>query len=147
MRHFNYFENGGPAPSACLSCGANKKLFDLGRDIPVAGGMAQICLTCVTELALAIGYAEKAPLQEEIDILKSDVEAHEIELARVPDKVEALINGIRSSVTDFIFAVSYGIDGDRTEIVSNIPVSDSGEHKASKAAAGQRKAPSKPAGE
>jgi hypothetical protein len=142
MRHFNYFENGGPAPSSCISCGAVKELFEVGQLL--TGGMAQICLKCVKELATFIGYADKAPLELEIDLLKNDVEAHEIELARVPDKVEGLINGIRSSVTDFIFAVSYGVDADKPAPVQNITSTDSGEHKASKAAAGQRKAPVKP---
>lgn len=143
MRHFNYFENGGPAPSSCISCGAVKELFEIGQLFQ--GGMAQICRKCVHELAVFNGYAPEAPLQLEIDLLKNDIEAHEIELARVPDKVEELINGIRGSVTDFIFAVSYGVDADKSAPVRDIEVSDSGEHKASKAAAGQRKAPSKPA--
>ena len=107
MRHFNYYENGGPFPSSCVSCGANKRIFGLTREL-VAGGEAQICETCVKELAIFIGWADKEPLEAEIDLLKMDVEAHERELAKVPDHVEELINGIRSSVTDFIFAVSYG---------------------------------------
>ena len=141
MRPFNYFENGGPAPSSCISCGAVKELFEIGQLL--TGGMAQVCRKCVHELAVFNGYAPEAPLQLEIDNLKNDVEAHEIELARVPEKVEALINGIRSNVTDFIFAVSYGIDADKPEPVQDIASSDSGEHKASKAATGQRKAPVK----
>lgn len=143
MRHFNYFENGGPAPSACLSCGNPKQLFDLGREIPVAGGMAQVCLTCVTELAVFIGYAEKAPLDAEIAVARKMIATLEEQLAEVPNKVDGLINGIRSSVTDFIFAVSYSDNPGEPEAVSDISVSDSGEHKASKAAAGQRKASSK----
>ena len=145
MRHFNYFENGGPAPSSCISCGAVKELLEIGQ--LQFGGMAQVCVKCVKELAVFVGYADEAPLQLEIDNLKNDVEAHEIELARVPDKVEELINGIRCSVTDFIFAVSFGVDADKPAPVQNIASSDSGEHKASKAAAGQRKAPVKPVSE
>jgi hypothetical protein len=141
MRHFNYFENGGPAPSSCISCGAVKQLFEIGQLI--TGGMAQVCKKCVHELAVFNGYTPEAPLLERIGLLENDVEAHEIELARVPDKVEDLINGIRSSVTDFIFAVSYGVDSDKPAPVQDIEVSDSGEHKASKAAAGQRKTPVK----
>lgn len=143
MRHFNYFENGGPAPSQCISCGAVKELFEVGQLL--TGGMAQICLRCSQELATFIGYVEQAPLQLEIDLLKNDVEAHEIELARVPDKVEGLINGIRSSVTDFIFAVSYGVDANKPAPVQDDSDSGSGEHKVSKNATGQRKAPSKSA--
>jgi hypothetical protein len=56
----------------------------------------------------AYHVAQTSALEAEIDFLKMDVEAHERELAKVPDHVEELINGIRSSVTDFIFAVSYG---------------------------------------
>lgn len=145
MRHFHYYENGGPAPSSCMSCGRNNQLFDLGREIPVAGGMAQLCLTCTKELALFIGYAEKAPLDEQIDLLKMDVEAHERELAVVPDHVEELINGIRRSVTDFIFAVSYSDHADKSAPVQDDPKPDSGEHEASEIAAGKRKAPVKPA--
>lgn len=145
MRHFNYFENGGPAPSSCLSCGNPKQLFDLGREIPIAGGMAQVCRTCVTELAVAIGYAEKAPLDEIIKKQQDDAKLYIEQLAEVPNQVDGLINGIRGSVTDFIFAVSYGNNPGKPEVVSDIPVSNSGEHEASKAASGQRKAPSKPA--
>jgi hypothetical protein len=141
MRHFNYFENGGPAPSSCISCGAGKQLFEVGQLL--TGGMAQFCLKCSKELATFIGYVEEAPLLETINLLESDLEAHEIELARVPDKVEGLINGIRSSVTDFIFAVSYGVDADKPAPVQNDSDSGSGEHKTSKNATGQRKASSK----
>lgn len=146
MRHFNYFENGGPAPSACLSCGGNKKLFDLGREIPVTGGMAQLCLTCATELAVFIGYAEKAPLMEQIGILEADVEAHEIELAKVPDLVDGLINGIRSSVTDFIFAVSYSDSADNNAHVEDPAKPVIGPNQGGEAPAGRKQTPSKSAG-
>jgi hypothetical protein len=114
MRHFNYYENGGPFPSSCVSCGANKNIYGLTREL-LSGGEAQICITCIKELSEFIGWANPIPLEEEIDILKMDVEAHERELARVPDHVEELINGIRSSVTDFIFAISYGDSVPRPE--------------------------------
>jgi hypothetical protein len=141
MRHFNYFENGGPAPSSCISCGAIKELFEVGQ--LAYGGMAQLCLKCVKELAVFVGYAEKAPLELEIDLLKNDVEAHEIELARVPDKVEGLINGIRSNVTDFIFAVSYGVDADKSAPVQDVAEPTGAESEISEAPTGQRKAPVK----
>ena len=113
MRHFNYFENGGPFPGTCVSCGATKQLFDIGGT-RIDGGSNLHCKKCSVELALFIGYVEEAPLQEQIWNLEADIEAHEQELARVPDHVEELINGIRSSVTDFIFAVSYSnhLDGE-----------------------------------
>jgi hypothetical protein len=124
MRHFNYFENGGPFPSACLSCGNNTKLFDLGRPL-LDGGMAQLCLTCATEIASFIGYALEAPLRDEINTLKAEIVSRETELAKVPEKVEDLINGIRGSVTDFIFAVSYSDNADKPETVSdNEPASN-----------------------
>lgn len=106
MRHFNYFENGGPFPGTCISCGATKQLFDIGGT-RIDGGNNLLCKKCSVELALFLGYVEEAPLQEQIYNLEADIEAHEQELARVPEHVEELINGIRSSVTDFIFAVSY----------------------------------------
>jgi hypothetical protein len=107
MRHFNYFENGGPYPGTCLSCGATKELFDVGGT-RLEGGSNLLCKKCSVELALFLGYVEEAPLQEQMNNLEADIEAHERELARIPDHVEDLINGIRSRVTDFVFAVSYG---------------------------------------
>ncbi len=109
MRHFNYFENGGPFPSSCVSCGNNKELFDLGREL-LSGGSAQLCKNCATELALFIGYAEEAPMELLVADLHEDINALEEQLDRVPDLVEGLINGIRSSLTDFVFAVSYSSD-------------------------------------
>lgn len=107
MRHFNYYENGGPFPSACVACGANKRLFGLTREL-LAGGEAQICETCVKELAIFIGWTDKAPLEEIIETKEAEIGSLSDQLHKVPDHVEELINGIRSSVTDFIFAVSYG---------------------------------------
>lgn len=144
MRHFHYYENGGPAPSLCMSCGGNKQLFDLGRPIPITNGMAQLCLTCVKEIALFIGFADRAPLDAEIDRLKSEIVSRETELATIPNHVEDLINGVRSSLTDFIFAVSYSDNADQPAPVQDNSDANSGEHEASKATAGQRKAPVKP---
>jgi hypothetical protein len=81
--------------------------------------MAQLCLTCISELAEFTGFAPSAPMVAEIASLKSDIVSRETELAKVPTKVEDLINGIRSSVTDFIFAVSYSDDTDKHTNVSN----------------------------
>lgn len=145
MRHFHYYENGGPAPSSCMSCGRNNQLFDLGREIPVAGGMAQLCLTCVKEIALFIGYAERAPLDAEIANLKSEIVSRETEIAKIPNHVEELINGIRSRVTDFIFAVSYSADADQPALVQDNSGSGRKQHKASKAPAGDNNTPSEPA--
>jgi hypothetical protein len=107
MRHFLYFENGGPFPGTCISCGDTKHLYDI-QGTRLDGGNNLLCKKCVGELAEFAGYAELAPLEEQIYNLKADIEAHERELARIPDHVEDLINGIRSRITDFVFAVSYG---------------------------------------
>ncbi len=141
MRHFDYFENGGPAPSTCLSCGRNKQLFNLGRDLPVAGGMAQLCIICVKEIAAVVGYEEALPLKLDINDLKSQLAAREAELATVPNHVEELINGIRSSVTDFIFAVSFSDVSNEQEAVSSAPSSTDGADEAGETAPRERKAP------
>jgi len=146
MRHFNYFENGGPFPSACLSCGNNAKLFELGRELQ-NGGMAQLCLTCVTELAQFIGYAEKQPLEAQIASLKGEIVSRETELAKVPNKVEDLINGIRSSVTDFIFAVSYSDDDNQHKAVSHPKPATNADSEYRKAQTRNPKTPSKPVSE
>jgi hypothetical protein len=132
MRHFNFFENGGPFPSACVSCGNNNKLFDLGREL-MGGGMTQLCLTCATEIAEFIGFAEAAPMKAKIASLEADIVSRETELAKVPSKVEDLINGIRSSVTDFIFAVSYSDDTHQPEVVSKskLTTNSDSDHRAS----------------
>jgi hypothetical protein len=128
-----------------MSCGRNNQLFDLGREIPVAGGMAQLCLTCTKEIALFIGYAERAPLDAEIAQLKADIVSRETEIAVIPNHTEELINGIRRSLTDFIFAISYSDYADKSAPVQDDSEPDSGEHEASEVAAGKRKAPVKPA--
>ena len=142
MRHFNFFENGGPFPSACLSCGGNAKLFDLGRELQ-NGGMAQLCLTCVSELAEFTGYALANPLKEEIKSLKAEIVSRETELARVPNQVEDLINGIRSSITDFIFAVSYSDDNNQREDVSDAKPATDADSDHRKAAPRNTQAPRK----
>lgn len=142
MRHFNYFENGGPFPSACISCGSGAKLFDLGRELQ-SGGMAQLCFTCVSELAAFIGYAEAAPMANKIADLEAEIVSRETELAKVPSKVEDLINGIRSSVTDFIFAVSYSDDADKRKDVSDPKPAEHSSSAEREAASRNTKTPSK----
>jgi hypothetical protein len=107
MRHFNYFENGGPFPGTCISCGANKHLYDV-QGTRVNGGSNLLCRKCVGELALFTGYAEEAPYEEAAAKAMQRITDLEQELSKIPDHVEDLINGIRSRVTDFVFAVSYG---------------------------------------
>jgi hypothetical protein len=115
MRHFLYFENGGPFPGTCISCGDNKHLFDI-QGTRFDGGNNLVCRKCVIELATFIGYVEEEPLREQMYLLEADIEAHERELARIPDHIEELINGIRSSVTDFVFAVSYSDSISNSEV-------------------------------
>lgn len=133
MRHFNFFETGAPFPAVCVGCGDIQGLFDLGRELQ-SGGRALLCTRCATELAEFIGYAEKAPLLQTIETLKSDIVSRETEIAKIPNKVEELINGIRGSLTDFIFTVSYSDNADQPKAVS-----DAGEPD--KAVAGSGKAP------
>lgn len=66
-----------------------------------------ICAQCVNDLAEFTGQAPKQPLLDEIAKLKAEIVSRETDLAKIPNEVEGLINGIRNSVTDFIFAVSY----------------------------------------
>jgi glutaredoxin len=141
MRHFNYFENGGPAPSSCISCGAVKELLEIGQ--LAYGGMAQVCVKCVKELATFVGYAEEYPLQEIIKKQQDDARLYIEQLAKVPNLVDGLINGIRSSVTDFVFAVSYSNNADKPEPVQDVAVDDSGTDKNIKTPAGRKQAPSK----
>ncbi len=107
MTHYNFFPQGAPYPGICVACRSNKDLFDLGADL-LSGGNAMLCLQCVNNLAEFTGQAPKQPFLDEIAQLKKEIVSRETELAKVPDLVEGLINGIRSSVTDFVFAVSYG---------------------------------------
>jgi len=114
MRHFLYFENGGPFPGTCISCGDNKHLYDI-QGTRFDGGNNLVCKKCVGELAVFAGYAELAPLEDDIHNLRAEIETLETQLNRVPTLVEDLINGIRNSVTDFVFAVSYSDSIDLAE--------------------------------
>lgn len=119
MRHFNFFEKGGPFPGTCVGCRSNKKLFDLGLEL-LSGGHTLLCLQCVDDLSAFVGNAPKKPYEEQIASLKADLVSRETEINKVPSLVEGLINGIRSSVTDFVFAVSYS-----DSVSSEKPVQDS----------------------
>lgn len=119
MKQYVYFSKGAPFPGTCVACRSNKDLFDLGADL-MSGGNAMICLQCVNSLAEFTGHSPKQPLLDEIATLKNDIVSRETELAKVPNLVEGLIDGIRGSVTDFVFAVSYS-----DSVSSKEPVSDS----------------------
>lgn len=121
MRQFNYFENGGPYPGTCLSCGNNRELYDLGKD-PVDGRSFLLCRQCVSELASFTGYIQREPALREHDHLKAHIRDLEAQVDKVPALIEGLINGVRSSVADFVLAVSSS--GDNT---SDSPVQDDAE--------------------
>jgi hypothetical protein len=103
--HFHHYMQGAPLPGTCMKCGNNQDIYDLG--VEAYDGNALICGRCVRDLAMFIGWAEEAPLREEIVSRETTIANLEEQLAKVPNNVEELINGIRSSVTDFVFAVSY----------------------------------------
>lgn len=109
MRQFNYFANGGPYPGVCLSCGNNKELYDLGKD-QVDGSSHLLCTRCVAEIANFTGYILREPAMREHDHLKKHIKDLETKLDKVPNLVEGLINGVRSSVADFVLAVSSSDD-------------------------------------
>lgn len=105
MRQFNYFANGGPYPGQCLSCGNNKELFDLGKD-QQTGSSYLLCTRCVSEIAAFTGHILREPAVKELDHVKAHMRELEAQVKAVPAQVEGLINGIRSSVADFVLAVS-----------------------------------------
>lgn len=121
MRQFNYFANGGPYPGVCLSCGNNKELYDMGKD-PVDGRSFLVCTRCVAEIASFTGYILREPAMREHDHLKKHIKDLETKLDKVPNLVEGLINGVRSSVADFVLAVSSSDD-----VPSNSAVQDDAE--------------------
>ena len=144
MRQFNYFANGGPYPGTCLSCGNNKELFDLGK-AEADGSSHLLCTRCIAELAEHTGYTRKDVAVKEIDHMKAHIKDLEQQLKAVPNNVEELINGIRSSVADFVLTVSDGSDG-----VSVVPVQNDSESNGKPSTSGKtknsnNKAPSKSA--
>lgn len=145
MRHFNFYENGGPFPSTCVSCGNNKELFDLGRPLPFNGGSALLCITCSKEIAEFIGYTDPTPLEEELEELTALNVSRETAINRIPNLVEGLIDGIRGKLTDFVFAVSYEPDIDQPEDVQNAPVDDGGDSESGSGTKQDAKTPRKPA--
>jgi len=118
MRQFNYFANGGPFPGTCLSCGNNKELFDLGKD-EVTSASYLLCNRCVSELASFTGHILKEPAMREFDHLKSHIAELEAQVKKAPELVEGLINGIRSTVADFVLAVSSSSDNSRSVSVQD----------------------------
>jgi len=118
MRHFNYFPNGGPFPGICALCGIDRDLWQMGFE-HFRGGDAMACSRCIGELAENIGWLPKAPLEEAISHRDKRIAELEEQLALVPTFTEELINGVRSSLTDFVFAISNGGHANRNEPIQN----------------------------
>lgn len=131
MRHFIYFENGGPFPGTCLSCGTTTELYHLDRDL-LSGGVALLCKRCAVELAEFMGYAPIADTKRTIQELEETVESLQIKLNNIPNEVETLIDSIRNSVASFVLSISSKPkpDGDKTVPKSGKPVpKSSGDRK------------------
>lgn len=143
MRHFNYFGNSAPFPGICVSCRGNVELFDLGMELQ-SGGNALICLRCIDELAAFTGYAPKKTYEDRIAVLEADLVSRETEINKVPNLVEDLINGIRSSVTDFVFAVSYSDSPSSEKPVQKSEPVEPGHDEVSKTSNRHDKAPKQP---
>ena len=138
-RHFVVFANGAPFPGTCVGCRSNIDLHDLGADL-LSGGNAMLCKQCVMDLAVFNGYAPEAPLLAKIAELEQDIASREQTINNIPDHVEELINGIRSSVTDFVLAVSSSGDDSSSVPVQRPKGSDAGNGKPGKAKSSNAKA-------
>lgn len=131
MRHFNFFENGGPFPGTCVSCGAATELYNLERDL-ISGGVAMLCKRCAVELAEFMGYAPVINTERTIQELEETVESLNIKLSNIPNETETLIDNIRNSVADFVLSISSKPkpDGDKTFSDNRKPLpKTSGERK------------------
>jgi hypothetical protein len=120
MRQFNFFKNGGPYPGTCLSCGNNKELYDLGKD-QQTGSSHLLCTNCVAEVAAIAGYTPREAALKTFDALTAQVAKLEKQAQAVPNLIEGLIDGVRSSVADFVLAVSSSDDGDSSSPVQDVP--------------------------
>lgn len=103
--NFNFFPAGAPFPSTCAICGDNRNLFDLQFET-LRVGVALICVSCVQGLAAQIGFVDPSLINEKIEKLTAENENLTKQLEVIPNHIEELINGIRSNVSDFVFAVS-----------------------------------------
>jgi hypothetical protein len=146
MRQFNYFANGGPFPGTCLSCGNNKELFDLGKD-EVTNASHLLCTRCISEIASFNGYILREPAMKELDHLKAHTRQLEAQVEAVPTLVEGLINGIRSSVADFVLAVSSSGDNGGSVSIQDGTEGHRKPGRPRKAADSDNETPSEPASE
>ena len=131
-RPFVVFSNGAPFPGTCVGCRSNIELHDLGADL-LSGGNAMLCKQCIMDLAAFNGWAPEAPLQARIAELEQEVVSLGADLTKIPDHVEELINGIRSSVTNFVLTVSSSSDDSSSVPVQKPESSDAGASKPRKA--------------
>jgi uncharacterized protein YoxC len=92
------------------------------------------------DLAVFNGYAPEAPLLAKIAELEQDIASREQTINNIPDHVEELINGIRSSVTDFVLAVSSSGDDSSSVPVQRPKGSDAGNGKPGKTKSSNAKA-------
>ncbi len=103
-----------------------------------------ICLQCVNDLAEFTGQAPKKTYEDRIAVLEADLVSRETEINKVPNLVEDLINGIRSSVTDFVFAVSYSDSPSSEKPVQKSEPVEPGHDEVGKTSNRHDKAPKQP---
>jgi hypothetical protein len=99
-------------------CGINRDLWDLGFE-HFRGGSAMACTVCISEVAENFGWGPLQPLQDAIVSRETEIAELRTQLATVPDLTEGFINGVRNSLTDFVFAVSSIGSGNSREAVSS----------------------------
>jgi hypothetical protein len=104
-----------------------------------------ICKQCITDLAAFIDWAPEAPLLAKIAELEQEIASRENTITQIPDHIEELINGIRSSVTDFILTISGSGDSSSSAPVQSVKDSDAGNGKAGKGKSSNAKARNEPA--
>lgn len=138
-RPFVVFDNGAPFPGTCVGCRSNIELHDLGADL-LSGGNAMLCKQCIRDLAAFIGWAPEAPLLAKTAELEQEIASRENTITKIPDHVEELINGIRSSVTDFILTISGSGDNSSSVPVQRPKSSNAGNGKSGKAKSSDDKA-------
>jgi hypothetical protein len=143
MRHFNYYQNGGPFPGTCALCGITKELWDTAVE-HARGGSFMICTGCVSELAENIGYAPRAPYEATIADKTSEINKLTELLDAVPNLTEGFINGVRSNLTDFVVAVSNSSIRNVESPVQDARGDNSADDKGDKPADVSAEAPVKP---
>lgn len=140
---FHYPEGGAPFPGKCAKCGDFRDLYDI--QVEVLDGSGLLCRRCISDLATNIGWVEPTELNLEIAHLTLALGAAEHSLERIPNHAEELINGIRSSVADFVLSISSSSDDSSSVSVQGDVNSPEATADNFKSAASNSKAPRKPA--